>query len=33
VKGHGELALAGVAAGSAPSPGPGHSKPVTFRRK
>jgi hypothetical protein len=35
VKGHGELALAGVAAGSAPSPGPGHSKvvAVTFRRK
>ena len=28
VFGHGEAALAGVAAGSAPSPGPGHSKPV-----
>jgi radical SAM protein with 4Fe4S-binding SPASM domain len=35
VKGHGELALAGVTPGSAPSPGPGHSKPVavTFRRR
>jgi mycofactocin radical SAM maturase len=28
VKGYGEAALAGVAAGSAPSPGPGHSVPV-----
>ncbi|WP_262321372.1 mycofactocin radical SAM maturase [Acidiferrimicrobium sp. IK] len=28
VKGHGEAALAGVAAGAAPSPGPGHSAPV-----
>ncbi len=28
VKGYGEVALAGVLAGSAPSPGPGHSAPV-----
>ncbi len=28
VHGHGEAALAGVAPGSAPSPGPGHSRPV-----
>ena len=28
VYGHGEAALAGVAAGAVPSPGPGHSKPV-----
>jgi mycofactocin radical SAM maturase len=28
VKGHGELQLAGVAVGTAPSPGPGHSVPV-----
>jgi mycofactocin radical SAM maturase len=33
VKGYGEAALAGVAAGSAPSPGIGHSSPVTFRRR
>ena len=30
VMGHGEALLAGVAAGSAPSPGPGHSVPVTL---
>ena len=29
VKGHGEALLATVAAGSAPSPGPGHTKPAT----
>jgi mycofactocin radical SAM maturase len=33
VKGHGELALAGVAAGAAPSPGPGHSVPVRLSSK
>ncbi|MHB8466539.1 MAG: mycofactocin radical SAM maturase [Acidimicrobiales bacterium] len=33
VKGHGELALAGVAAGSAPSAGPGHSIPVRIGRR
>jgi mycofactocin radical SAM maturase len=33
VKGHGELALAGVAAGAAPSPGLGHSVPVRLGRK
>jgi mycofactocin radical SAM maturase len=31
VHGHGEAALAGVAAGTAPGPGPGHSVPVTLR--
>ena len=31
VKGHGERLLASVATGSAPSPGPGHSVPVTLR--
>jgi mycofactocin radical SAM maturase len=30
VLGHGEQMLAGVAAGAAPSPGPGHSVPVTL---
>jgi mycofactocin radical SAM maturase len=30
VQGHGERMLAGVATGSAPSPGPGHSVPVTL---
>ena len=30
VKGHGEAALAGVAASGRPSPGPGHSVPVTL---
>ncbi len=30
VKGYGEAALAGVTAGSAPSPGPGHSVPVSL---
>jgi len=30
VKGHGELMLAAVPAGQAPSPGPGHSVPVTL---
>jgi mycofactocin radical SAM maturase len=30
VLGHGEALLAGVATGSAPSPGPGHSVPVTL---
>ena len=30
VKGYGESLLASVAAGSAPSPGPGHSKPVAL---
>lgn len=33
VKGHGELALAGVAPGSAPRPSPVHTSPVLFRRK
>jgi mycofactocin radical SAM maturase len=33
VHGHGERALAGVAAGTAPSPGPGHSVLVTLGRK
>ncbi len=33
VHGHGEAALAGVAAGSAPSPGAGHSSPVRLTRK
>jgi mycofactocin radical SAM maturase len=30
VKGHGEALLAGVPAGAAPSPGPGHSVPITL---
>ena len=30
VLGHGEVALAGVSAGAAPSPGPGHSVPVSL---
>jgi hypothetical protein len=30
VLGHGEKLLAGVTAGAAPSPGPGHSVPVTL---
>ena len=33
VKGHGEAALAGIAAGSAPSPGPGHSVPLRLGRR
>lgn len=33
VKGHGELALAGVVPGSAPQPNPVHTSPVFFRRK
>jgi radical SAM protein with 4Fe4S-binding SPASM domain len=33
VHGHGEPLLAGVAAGSAPSPGPGHSVPVRLTRR
>jgi mycofactocin radical SAM maturase len=33
VQGHGERLLAGVAAGAAPSPGPGHSVPVTLRAR
>jgi len=33
VRGYGELALAGVAAGSAPAPGPGHSVPVSLTRR
>jgi mycofactocin radical SAM maturase len=33
VYGHGEAALAGVAAGSAPAPGAGHSVPVTLRAR
>jgi mycofactocin radical SAM maturase len=33
VKGHGEALLAGVPAGSAPSPGPGHSVPVVLARR
>ena len=33
VNGHGEAALLAVAAGSAPSPGPGHSVPVRLGRK
>jgi mycofactocin biosynthetic radical S-adenosylmethionine protein MftC len=33
VHGHGEAALAGVTAGSAPSPGPGHSVPVRLGRR
>ena len=33
VKGYGEAALAGVAAGSAPSPGVGHSVPVALGRR
>jgi mycofactocin radical SAM maturase len=33
VYGHGELALAGVAAGTAPSPGPGHSVPIVLGRR
>jgi hypothetical protein len=31
VKGHGEAALASVAAAARPSAGPGHSKPVAVR--
>jgi mycofactocin radical SAM maturase len=33
VKGHGELALAAVVAGTAPSPGRGHSVPVALSRR
>jgi mycofactocin radical SAM maturase len=33
VMGHGEAALASVGAGSTPSPGPGHSVPVTLVRR
>ena len=33
VHGHGELALAGVVAASAPRPAADHSRPVTFRRR
>jgi mycofactocin radical SAM maturase len=33
VKGHGEAALAGVAAGAVPSAGPGHSVPVRLLRR
>jgi radical SAM protein with 4Fe4S-binding SPASM domain len=33
VKGHGEAALVAVAAGTAPSPGPGHSVPVKLGRR
>jgi len=33
VRGYGELALAGVAPGTAPSPGIGHSVPVTLGRR
>ena len=33
VKGYGEALLSGVAAGSAPSPGPGHSVPVRMSRR
>ena len=33
VKGHGELALAGVTAGMAPSPGLGHSVPIRIGRR
>ncbi len=33
VKGHGELQLAGVGAGSAPRPAADHSRPVTFLRR
>jgi mycofactocin radical SAM maturase len=33
VLGHGEVALAAVVAGSAPSPGPGHSVPVALARR
>jgi mycofactocin radical SAM maturase len=33
VKGHGEPLLAGVAAGSAPSPGSGHSVPIRLSRR
>ena len=33
VRGYGELALAGVAPGTAPSPGTGHSVPVTLGRR
>jgi mycofactocin radical SAM maturase len=33
VEGHGAPALAGVAAGAAPSPGPGHSVPVRLLRR
>jgi len=33
VHGWGEAALAGVAAGSAPSPGPGHSVPISLVRR
>jgi [mycofactocin precursor peptide]-tyrosine decarboxylase / 3-amino-5-[(4-hydroxyphenyl)methyl]-4,4-dimethylpyrrolidin-2-one synthase len=33
VQGHGERLLAGVAAGAAPSPGAGHSVPVTLRAR
>jgi mycofactocin radical SAM maturase len=33
VKGYGETNLAGVAAGAAPSPGPGHSVPVRLTRR
>jgi mycofactocin radical SAM maturase len=33
VKGHGEALLLGVSAGTAPSPGPGHSVPVKLGRR
>jgi radical SAM protein with 4Fe4S-binding SPASM domain len=33
VKGHGQSALVGVASGSAPSPGAGHSVPVALGRR
>jgi mycofactocin biosynthetic radical S-adenosylmethionine protein MftC len=33
VLGHGETALAGVAAGGVPAPGPGHSVPVSLGRR